>query len=136
MISIDISEIWKGKQEDTVIYQSPVNGSCQTEYIPQCQILYFMNRSASFALRAHNIDQWAQNLIIFIHKYKFALLISLSMAFLLKYIGLSSSPYWISLNYDQHDLFPLSFNQQIVLRFERSIYQQADQIQLKSWLLT
>ena len=52
----------------TMIYQSPVNGSCQTEYIPQCQILYFMNHSASFALRAHNIDQKAQHLRIFIHR--------------------------------------------------------------------
>ena len=58
-----------------MIYQSPVNGSCQTK-IPQGQILYFMNHSASFALRAHNIGPWAQNLIIFIRKYEFALLIS------------------------------------------------------------
>ena len=38
----------------------------------------------------------------------------------------------MSFNYDQHDLFPLSFIQQIVLRFDRNNYQQADQIQLKS----
>ena len=69
------------KTREYRLYQSPVNGSCQTEYIPQCQILYFMNHSASFALRAHNIGPWAQNLIIFIRKYEFALLISWSIAF-------------------------------------------------------
>ena len=82
LISIDISEIWIGQQEDTVIYQSPVYCSCQTEYIPQCQILYILQiRSASFDLRAHNIDPWAKDSIIFIRKYKFALLISQSIAF-------------------------------------------------------
>ena len=58
-----------------MIYQSPVNGSCQTEYIPQCQILYFMNRSASFALRAHNIGSWAQKFDNLHSQIKIALLI-------------------------------------------------------------